>query len=106
MLGATDRDAILNTGRAAGLVRYLMAVPALEDKGRVPLLDGREVAIAALARDALENMPRKRPNNPACLEAWQAVPLLRQIAKQPWRVAQDRVGLSPFRKKLRLLRWS
>lgn len=105
-LGAVDREDVLRFGRAAGLARYLAAVAALEKKGRVPLLDGRESAVAELAREALNNVARPVPNNAAFLEAWQAEPILRQIAKEPWRVAQGTVGLSPFRAKLRLLRWS
>jgi phytoene synthase len=105
-LGAVNREDVLRFGRAAGLARYLAAVAALEEKGRVPLLDGRESAIADLARDALKDIARPVPNNAAFLEAWQAEPILRQIAKEPSRVAQGTVGLSPFRAKLRLLRWS
>jgi phytoene synthase len=105
-LGAVNREDVLRFGRAAGLARYLAAVAALEEKGRVPLLDGRENAIAELAREALNIIARPVPNNAAFLEAWQAEPILRQIAKEPWRVAQGTVGLSPFRAKLRLLRWS
>jgi phytoene synthase len=105
-LGAVNREDVLRFGRAAGLARYLAAVAALEEKGRVPLLDGRESAIAEFAREALNNIARPVPNNAAFLEAWQAEPILRQIAKEPWRVAQGTVGLSPFRAKLRLLRWS
>jgi phytoene synthase len=105
-LGAVSREDVLRFGRAAGLARYLAAVCALEEKGRVPLLDGRESAIADLAREALKDIARPVPNNAAFLEAWQAEPILRQIAKEPWRVAQGTVGLSPFRAKLRLLRWS
>jgi phytoene synthase len=105
-LGAVNREDVLRFGRAAGLARYLAAVAALEKKGRVPLLDGRESAVAELAREALNNIARPVPNNAAFLAAWQAEPILRQIAKEPWRVAQGTVGLSPFRAKLRLLRWS
>ena len=105
-LGAVNREDVLRFGRAAGLARYLAAVGALEEKGRMPLLDGRESAIAELAQKALKDIARPVPNNAAFLEAWQAEPILRQIAKEPWRVAQGTVGLSPFRAKLRLLRWS
>jgi phytoene synthase len=105
-LGAVNREDVLRFGSAAGLARYLAAVGALEEKGRMPLLDGRESAIAELAQKALKDIARPVPNNAAFLEAWQAEPILRQIAKEPWRVAQGTVGLSPFRAKLRLLRWS
>lgn len=105
-LGGKDRDVAIGLGRMAGLARYLTAVSALEAKGRVPLLDGREAAIADMARSALRAFKRPKAMNPAYLEAWQAEPVLRQIAKAPWRVAQGSVGISPFRSKWRLLRWS
>ena len=102
------------TGYGAGLVRFLQAVPELEARGRVPLVDGRAPAIRELARTALRAMPdwrRLRRQVPrqaraGLLEAWQAPVLLRQIAADPSRVAQGRVALSPFRKKLRLMRWA
>ncbi|MDE0969600.1 MAG: squalene/phytoene synthase family protein [Octadecabacter sp.] len=105
-LGAVNREDVIRFGRAAGVARYLSAVSALEVKGRVPLLDGRESAIAKLAREALKDIVRPISNNPAFLEAWQAKPLLLQIAKEPWRVAQGTVGISAFRAKWRLLCWS
>ena len=101
-------------GAATALVRFLQAVPELEARGRVPLVDGRPGALAALARDALSEIPPEmvlrrclEPQaRPALLEGWQTHPLLKQIARAPGRVAEGRVGLSPFRKRLRLLRWS
>ncbi|MGJ8611618.1 MAG: squalene/phytoene synthase family protein [Octadecabacter sp.] len=105
-LGATDRAASVAFGRVTGLARYLGAVAALEEKGRVPLLDGREDAIAELAQAASADAARPMPVNAAHLEGWQTTPILRQIAKQPWRVAHGVVGISPFRQKWRLLRWS
>jgi phytoene synthase len=114
-LGAPDalREAVQSLGYTAGLARYLSAVAALEALGRLPLVDGREAAVATLAQDGLAELERlasRAPElpaavRPALFEGWQAAPLLRQISRQPWRVAQGAVGLSPFRKKWRLLRW-
>lgn len=97
-------------GTAAALARFLAAVPTLEASGRFPLVDGRPEAIADLARDHLA-FARRRPDlpksaRPALLEGWQAAPVLAAIVRDPLRVAQGRVGLSEFRKRLRLLRWS
>ena len=70
-------------GRAAGLARFLAAVPELEARGRVPLVDGRPQAVAALARRALADAGgwaataalalRPRPG-PGLLEGWMAAP--------------------------------
>ncbi|MDC0115990.1 squalene/phytoene synthase family protein [Octadecabacter sp.] len=102
LLGEGD---IKKFGYTTGLVRFLQAVPALEAAGRVPLIDGRAKAIGALAQSVLADADRPH-RGPATLEGWQTKAVLAQIAKQPERVAQGAVGLSPFRKKWRLLRWS
>ena len=101
-------------GAATALVRFLQAVPDLEARGRMPLVDGRPEAVAKLAREALADIPPEMvlrrclvpEARPALLEGWQTHPLLKQIAREPGRVAEGRVGLSPFRRRLRLLRWS
>ena len=105
---------LMSLGRGTALVRYLAAIPSLEARGRVPLLDGTPDAVAALARAALADLPSPRlaaaqvppAARPALIEAWQTEPLLRQIAANPGRVARGAVGLSEFRKRLRLLRWA
>ncbi|MDB2368955.1 squalene/phytoene synthase family protein [Octadecabacter sp.] len=102
LLGGGD---VLRFGYATGLARFLQAVPALEAAGRVPLVDGRAQAIGALAQSALTDA-RRPEKNAATLEGWQTEAVLEQIAKHPERVAQGAVGLSPFRSKWRLLRWS
>ncbi|MDJ1016661.1 MAG: squalene/phytoene synthase family protein [Paracoccaceae bacterium] len=115
-LGAVFRleDKVFAFGRATALARYLIAAPDLEVRGRAPLVDGRPEAIRALAEQALERVGSEReligrlpPKvRPAVLEGWQTHALLRQIAKEPGRVAQGRVGLSEVRKRWRLLRWA
>jgi phytoene synthase len=101
-------------GRATALTRFLMAVPELEARGRIPLVDGRAEAISALAKEALNALPgdgqlfrqRKITARAALFEGWQTRPLLKQIAKEPERVANGTIGLSPIRKRARLLRWA
>ncbi len=52
-LDAACEEAVRGVGQAAGFARFLQAVPALEAQQRVPLIDGRPVANAALAQAAL-----------------------------------------------------
>lgn len=107
--GAEHRDAVRGFGAAAGLVRFLKAAPALEAAGRVPLLDGRPQGIAARAQRAVPDARRPslgKAAEPATLEGWQTLPLLRQILRSPDRVAGGAVGLAPLRSKMRLLLWS
>lgn len=108
LLGALEvqRPTIMAFGHATGLTRYLQAVPKLEAAGRIPLVDGRSDAIAQYAGAALKNAQRPSGKNPATLEGWQTRPILSQVRKSPGRVAQGALGLSEFRKRLRLLRWA
>ncbi|RZW07479.1 MAG: phytoene synthase, partial [Rhodobacteraceae bacterium] len=112
LLGAhvTAASAIVALGSATALVRFLAAVPDLEARGRIPLIDGRKGAVAELAKTALAAYPGRlrdhagipRKARAALIEAWQTRPLLEQIARAPERVAEGRVGLSEFEKRVRL----
>ncbi len=109
-----SEDMVRDFGHATAFVRFLQAVPDLESRGRIPLVDGRAEAIARSARalrDRIADAKALRLSlvhdaRPAVLEGWQTHPLLEQIARDPARVAEGRVGLSPVRKRTRLLRWS
>ncbi len=110
----TAENVVRRFGRATAFTRFMQAAAELKARGRNPFVDPGEANISKLARfHLIEAGPEKllrrcliREARPAILEGWQTHPLLRQIARDPARVLQGRVGLSPFRKKLRLLRWS
>lgn len=101
-------------GRAAALARFLAAVPELEARGRIPLVDGRAAAVKRLCQDTLKDLPRSgalkaalpRPARPALLEGWQARALLARAVQNPQRVADGALRLSEFEKRWRLLRAS
>jgi len=103
--------AVRDLGAAQGLANYLLAVPALENAGRMPLPDGRAQAVAALAQDGLTRLKRARAGlgavpkaaRPALLAAWQAKPLLAQAVRDPGRVADGRLAMSEFRRRGGLL---
>ncbi|MGR3511863.1 MAG: squalene/phytoene synthase family protein [Paracoccaceae bacterium] len=115
-LGAPDdtEDMVRPTGAAAALARFLMAVPELEARGRIPLVDGTANGIRALAIEALDTMlpmttlcrALPKPARPAIFEAWQAAAILDQAHWTPERVASGTLGLSAFRKSVSLLRFS
>lgn len=98
-------------GAAQGLANYLMAVPALEAAGRLPLPDGRPEAVATLAREGLERLGRARrargqvvrAARSALLAAWRAGALLKQAAEAPERVAAGALGQSEFARRGSLL---
>lgn len=98
-------------GRAAGLAGFLRAVPALEARGRLPLVDGRPAAVQALARAGLLQLHSARKGRAALrgfardalLAGWQTEALLRLAASDPMAVAEDRLTLSEFRRRGSLL---
>jgi phytoene synthase len=102
-------EAAMSWGAAAGLARYLVVLPELEARGRVPLLDGRPEAIADLARKglsalcdgraALRNAPRA-----ALIEGWMAEPTLGVIARRPECLFEGGPQFSALRVNWRLLR--
>lgn len=106
-LGGTGEQAARDAGWAMGLANFLRAVPALEARGRFPLVDGRPAAVAALARRGLDRLAaarRARAGVPpaAMLATWQAGPILAQAAAEPLRVAEGRLGLSEAARRGRL----
>ncbi|WP_420793487.1 squalene/phytoene synthase family protein [Roseinatronobacter alkalisoli] len=92
---------------AAGLANWLVAIPQLQVAGRIPLVDGRDAAVADLARDGLAHLARARAQRhlvpaaatPALLTGWQAGAILRRAAKQPQLVAQGRLRPSEFARR-------
>lgn len=112
-LGGTADAVVRDLGVAQGVANYLMAVPALEAAGRLPLPDGRPEAVAALAHEGLERRARgwrargqvERAARPAFLAAWRAKAILTQAARAPARVADGTLGQSEFARRGSLL-WS
>lgn len=103
-------SAVRAIGWASGLASFLRAVPELEARGRVPLLDGRPEGIIALAEQGLERLRQGRESleipsaaKPALRAGWMAGPILRQAATEPQRVADGALAMSEFARKGRLL---
>jgi len=108
--GAAAEPAVRAYGWAVALAHYLRAVPDLEARGRLPLVEGTPAAVAALATRGLEKLAQARKDRrlvggaaPGLLAGWQAEVLLRQAAKEPARVADNSLGLSEFSKRGRLV---
>jgi phytoene synthase len=104
---------VLPHSRAAALVRYLQAVPTLEARGKLPLPDGRPEALAALAEKHLIDLqqgPGLRrlrrsfgPSGVALRELAQAKALLQLVRRDPKCVADGRLHLREFQRRLLLL---
>jgi hypothetical protein len=94
------RDAAYGTGVA----NWLRAVPAYVERGRVPLLDGRDAGIVDLAQKGLARLQAARPVKlgaalPAVRAAWQAEAILKQAVRTPGRVADGTLGQSEFARR-------
>ncbi|WP_434287311.1 squalene/phytoene synthase family protein [Celeribacter sp. SCSIO 80788] len=111
-LGAPEEasKALNRLGFAGALARYLMAIPGLEAQGRVPLVDGRPEAVAALAKDAydqgrwgaqqLSKLPKTA--RAPMIDAVMLLPVLKQAAQDPQAVIEGRLEQGALRKSLRL----
>lgn len=110
--GPGAEAAVRGHGWAMGLAAFLRAVPELEDRGRIPLVDGRTEAVAALARRGLTRLAEARAARgtvpasarPALIATHAAGPLLALVAKEPQRVADGLVVQSEFGRRWGLLR--
>lgn len=99
---------------AAGVASLLRAVPELEARGRVPLLDGRPEGVRALADRALARLKRgkagqgaiTKPARPAVFAFWRAEAALKAARAEPARVAGGTLDESEFARRGRLLRVS
>ncbi|WP_246040565.1 squalene/phytoene synthase family protein [Roseovarius arcticus] len=110
-LGQADAAVVMDAGYATGVAGWLRAIPALEEAGRIPLLDGRPEGIRALAQDGLRRLAaaRARRNDisaqarPALLASWQAEGVLRHAFAQPQLVPDGGLEPSPIRSSLGLM---
>ena len=115
-LGAADEaeTAVRDIAWGGGVAGFLRAVPELETRGRVPLLDGRPEGVKALADRALTRFRRGKAAQatipttvrPALFAFWQAEPILKAARSNPRRVADDALDTSEFSRRARLLRVS
>jgi phytoene synthase len=110
---ASAQSKVLRFGAAHGLVRYFQAIPALEEAGRQPLVDGRPGAVQGLAREALRHVRRAELRRllggrarAALTEGWDTSTLLRQVIRHPHRVAAGALGVARWRRPAALWLWS
>jgi len=105
-LGASDGEALCRgVAWAGGLAAWFLAVPMLEARGRCPLPDRREAAIAALAERGRALLRQKPPKAaaPALLWTWRASALLTQAQHAPGRVLDGTLRQSEFMRRASLI---
>lgn len=111
-LGKADEGVVRDFAYASGIANWLRAIPDLEERKRIPLLDGRPEAVALLASGALQRLQAARKARSkvsksagqALLSGWQTEAILKQASTEPDRVAQGMLAQSEFQKKTGLLR--
>jgi hypothetical protein len=109
LLGQGDPSLITDFAYGVGVANLFRAIPDLEERGRKPLLDGSEAGVLGLVQCGLERLDSaiKRHKQvskeaaPALFAGYLARPVLRQIRKDPGKVARGALGLPPFREHLR-----
>lgn len=99
---AQAEQAVRDLAFAAGTAAFLRAVPALVDVGRIPVLDGTDAGVVALAKRArarLTRPPVAKSVRPALWPAIGADKTLDQVIRDPAAVIEGRLdpGLTPFR---------
>jgi phytoene synthase len=100
---------LMQAGYAQGVANWLLAVPRLEDSGRIPLVEGTPDAVRALASQALGALENARGTRlpraarTACLALWQTRPVLTRVARQPQAVATGQLVPPPIRSRLGLM---
>ena len=109
--GSTAEPMIRDVAYAAGVANWLRAVPELEARGRIPLIDGRPEGVFTLASGALARLQAATRAGPgvgretafALRPGWQAEIILKRAVNEPERVSQGSLGTSEFRRRVGLL---
>jgi len=104
---AAPAELLQQAGYALGLANWLRAVPALEAAGRIPLVEGTQDAVRALAQEGLEGLAEARRRRrdvpkaarPACLPVTQAEAVLRRAVALPGRVGDGTLDPAPIRRR-------
>ncbi|ROU04270.1 squalene/phytoene synthase family protein [Histidinibacterium lentulum] len=104
---AEEEEAVRAGAWGAGLARWFLAVPEMEARGRMPLPDGREETVRALAREGLARLDAGRAARTegavlALRHGWDAGAVLKAAAREPGRVKDGRLGPGEARSALRL----
>ncbi len=110
-LGMADEVALRDFGYAVGVANWLRAIPELENRGRIPLLDGTPDGVRALAQSALGRLNKARANRaaisaearPALSAGWQADWVLKQAVARPERVAAGALIPGEMRQRVSLM---
>ncbi len=111
VLGSADDTVLRDFGYSVGVANWFRAIPDLEARGRIPLLNGTPEGVRALAEKALDRLKSARSNasgvsaeaRPALYAGWQAEWVLRHAVARPDRVAAGDLAQGEIRRRLSLM---
>ncbi|WP_164659140.1 squalene/phytoene synthase family protein [Tropicibacter sp. Alg240-R139] len=109
-LGPAEGEVVQDFAYAVGIAGWLRAIPELEARGRIPLLDGTPNAVRTLAERALDRLVKARTNRwavsaparAALLAGWQAESVLKRAIANPGSVAAGDLALGEVSTRLHL----
>lgn len=111
LLGPANESTVRDFAYGVGVANFCQAIPALQAQGRVPLTDGSDTEVAALANQGLARLAKGRASRRAVSKAagaalvagYHARPVLRMVQEAPGRVVADALDANPARDSLRFL---
>ena len=111
-MGAAEDGVLRDFGYAMGVANWFRAIPDLEARGRIPLLDGTQDGVKVLAQKALARLKRARSARsdvsaqarPALYAGWQTGRVLQKALDQPEQVAAGALGQGEIRRRFSLMR--
>jgi len=96
LLGASDATRLRQFGYGVGVANLLRAVPALEERGRKPVVDGTLSGIKILAKRGLD-ASGKPLRNPVATTGFLARTSLTQAVQDPAKVGAGALEIGPLR---------
>ncbi len=111
VLGPAEESVVRDFGYATGVANWFRAVPELEARGRIPMLDGTPKGVSDLAQKAMERLLSaqgrrsevSRQARPAMFVGWQTKRILELVLQDPHRVASGGLRHSELRRKASLM---
>ncbi|MEP2715229.1 squalene/phytoene synthase family protein [Pseudophaeobacter sp.] len=106
-LGQVEEAVVRQFAYGVGISNWFSAIPELVKNKRIPLLDGTPMGLQGLARKGLDRIEQAQTQRGkvskqaavALLPGWQAKSILKQVIKEPGRVADGSLGQSEFRRR-------
>ncbi len=108
LLRTNDPKRACDMGTAIGAANFLIALPALERAGKIPMTDGRPAAIRDFANWGQSQIPKHldRAGRLACLSGYDAKFTLKRIASDPNVVGDAPPPQNPLLDRLKFLKFA